>query len=186
MSGAFKVGGSSLENIRANTDRRKESTTNEIDLTDDGPDAVERMVEYFYSGDYHDAAAEQNENLVRLTLHIGIYSLADKYDVPGLGALAMTYFQAILSKGAKARRKDDCMPCVRSIYESTPDSNTGLRDLFVDHVVESYMNDKWKKSEPLLKAAFLEIPQFGWDCFLRIQNGPNETMNDIWRKLRRH
>lgn len=137
------------------------------------------MIKYFYT-DFYAALPADDTPLSRLTLHIEMYSLADKFDVPGLGERAIAYFKETL---ATARSPADYMPCAGIIYESTPESNTRLRNLITGHVVESYMTEKWERSDPLLKAAFMEAPAFGWDCFLRLQEGPQGPWNAGWRRL---
>lgn len=134
------------------------------------------MIKYFYMGFYAALPADDTP-LSRLTLHIEMYSLADKYDVPGLEARAMAYFKETL---ATARCPAVYMPCADIIYESTPESNTKLRDLITDHVVECYMIEKWESSDPLLKAAFMEVPAFGWDCFLRLYKGVRDPWKADW------
>lgn len=147
-------------------------------MTQDGLHLVERMIKYFYM-DFYAALPADDTPLSRLTLHIEMYSLADKYDVPGLEARAMAYFKQTLDT---ARSPADYMPCAGLIYESTPETNTRLRNLITGHVVECYMTEKWERSDPLLKAAFMEAPAFGWDCFLRLQKGPKDPWNAGWRR----
>lgn len=124
------------------------------------------MIKFFYSGCYEELLDGHDTLLSCLTLHIEMYSLADKYDVPKLGELAIANFKATLTV---TKSSGDYLPCVRAIYESTPDSNTGLRRVIVDYVVNRNSAYRGKISEPLLKAAFIEAPQFGWDCFLLLQ-----------------
>lgn len=142
------------------------------------------MIGYFYSGTYaenldEDDTDEDDKFLSRLTLHIEMYCLADKYDVSGLMELALANFKTVL---ATLPSPADCVPCVRTIYELTPDSNTILRDVIVDHLVVNYgdMVRMWKGSEPLLKAEFIEVPQFGWDFFERLKQWLRT--NSSWSK----
>lgn len=130
------------------------------------------MIEYFYSGTYTELEILDKgaTTLSRLTLHIEMYSLADKYNVTRLGERAIDRFKRIL---AEAWVIDECMPCVRTIYESTPNSNRGLRDVIIDHIfvvfhdIITLWNNKWEEGEQLLKAEFIENSQFGWDFFVR-------------------
>ena len=124
------------------------------------------MIKFFYSGFYEELPDGDVTLLSRLTFNVEMYSLADKYDVPKLGELAIAHFQETLTE---TQSPGDYLPCVRAIYESTPDSNTGLRRVIVKYVVNRNIKRVWRMSEPLLKAAFIEAPQFGWDCFLLLQ-----------------
>ena len=125
------------------------------------------MIRFFYSGCYKKLPDGDVTHLSRLTLHVEMYSLADKYDVSKLGEAAIANFQEALTN---TQGSDDYLPCVRAIYESTPDSNTGLRSVIVTHVVNRYNTYRYKMRRTLLEAAFIEAPQFGWDCFLLLQN----------------
>lgn len=160
--------------IRANFPLCQESRTNMIDLSHDSLHLLERMIGYFYSGIYEGLTDKDATPGSHLTLHVEMFAFADKYDVPGLGEQASCHFQALLHK---VRHVAECLSCVCAVYESTPHSNTRLRDLIVNHVVKLYVAE-WEMSEPLLKAAFIETPQFGWDCFLQLQR--NSISKDQW------
>lgn len=130
------------------------------------------MIRFFYSGCYKEFPDGDVTPTPRLTLHIEMYSLADKYDVPKLGEVAAVYFHKALED---SKSSGDYLPCVPAIYESTPDSNTGLRSVIVKYVVNRGAKQELSKS--LLKAAFIEAPQFGWDCFFQFQR----HINKEWR-----
>lgn len=121
------------------------------------------MIRFFYSGCYEGRSDEYFTPLSRFKLHVDMYSLADKYGVPKLGKVAIAHFQDALT--ADGTNQGDYLPVVRAIYESTPPWKDGLRRAIVKHVVNCDSLDEGKKRDSLLKATFVEVPQFGWDCF---------------------
>ncbi|MCJ1468014.1 hypothetical protein MMC07_006640 [Pseudocyphellaria aurata] len=143
--------------------------TNTIDLSHHDLHLVARMIEYFYSGTYDDPTDEDTSIGSRLILHAEMFALADKYDVPGLGEKAIQYFQSILPNAHLA----EYVPCIRTIYGSTLYSSARFREIIVNHVVEQgYMGEE---NEKLLKAAFIENPRFGWDCYTQLQSNTQDA-----------
>lgn len=66
------------------------------------------MIGYFYSGTYAENLDEDDTDedatlLSRLTLHLEMYRLADKYDVSGLMELALANFKKHFSPHYPAR-----------------------------------------------------------------------------------
>ena len=132
------------------------------------------MIKFFYSGCYEKLPNEPVTYLSRLTLHIVLYSLADKFDVAKLGELAIANFREVLTQSWSP---GDYLPCVPAIYESTPDSNTGLRRVIVEYAVNGKQNySRWKMDQSLFEAAFIEAPRFGWDCFLLLQRSSTNKL----------
>lgn len=60
-----------------------------------------------------------------LTIHAGMYALADKYQVKGLGRLAKTKFRESLDHHVDS---EDFIAAVQLTYSNTPETNRGLRD----------------------------------------------------------
>lgn len=114
----------------------KEGAERKIVLHEDQPGMVERMVYYFYNFDYacDNTEGEQRRPLgpvLQLKMHIHMYSTADKYDVPGLKALACETF-----KESSDLINTSWTYMVSVTHEvakvSLPESDTTLRDLLVD------------------------------------------------------
>ncbi|KAH6865051.1 hypothetical protein BKA58DRAFT_238073 [Alternaria rosae] len=63
-----------------------------------------------------------------LTIHAGMYALADKYQVKGLGRLAKIKFRDSLDHHVDS---EDFIAAVQLTYSNTPESNRGLRDEIV-------------------------------------------------------
>lgn len=137
-----------------------------IDLNNDPPHLVDRMVQFLYHSDYstleaggdaHDKDLKQR----RLLLHVDLYALADRYDIGGLATLARDNYNGRVDFGADALCAIETIP---RIYASTPESNRGLRDIVV-RGIKKHSEDVF--NVPAAKAQFYEIfletPQFALD-----------------------
>jgi hypothetical protein len=100
--------------------------TGEIKLDHDGPEAVHKMISFFYTQTYtlDDTASEP------LLSHTRIYITADKYDVPLLKRLARENYKKVTLE-----KFDEnlflFMDSLRMIYDETPESDKGLRDVAI-------------------------------------------------------
>ena len=74
----------------------QEGSSRRIELEEDNPLAVARMITYFYTFDYDDSltSVEANTNKVynELDMNAWVYVTADKYDVPELRTMALRKF----------------------------------------------------------------------------------------------
>jgi hypothetical protein len=124
----------------------KESYSGRIELEDD-PATVERMISYVYTLDYRDeehqqpesgscdpmpcdetsdSGREEDQPALFGTTSVRVYTIADKYDIPPLKELAKTKFQ---TWGEKNWARKEFSDIVKEIFESTPKSDRGLRDI---------------------------------------------------------
>ena len=73
----------------------QESHTKEMLLEEDDPAIVEHMVNYFYGLEYNltDLDGAPRDKKCELLTHAAVYTLADKYDIPGLKQRALSAFQ---------------------------------------------------------------------------------------------
>lgn len=121
------------------------------------------MVPFFYYGSYPDLVNEPVEANVKL--HIDMYSMADKYEIPGLEKVALAKFNADLTKIPHSTSGIDfLLGCIRAIYDSTPPSNRNLRELAVKHLaIRRHSIKDHDGSCELLHALNLEFADFSWD-----------------------
>ena len=87
-----------------------------------------------------------------------MYALSDQYDIPALGALAKSRLDLICMIKWDSKSFLEIVP---RVYESTLESNQGLRTVVLEHA-RKHSNDFMK--DELLKASFngllLTIPEF--------------------------
>ncbi|EAT89577.1 hypothetical protein HBH56_016670 [Parastagonospora nodorum] len=93
-----------------------------------------------------------------LNIHAKIYALADRYFVKGLKALACEKFEECLEVSFAAK---SFYEAINIVFTTTPDTDTGLRDLAVKRVSEEkrkYCLD----ADPDLRKALKEIPDLAY------------------------
>lgn len=113
----------------------KEGAESKIELQEDLSPMVERMVYYFYNFDYYDGSDSTKTTETRpwpgLFVHIQMYSIADKYDVPGLRALAIEKFKAFTTgPDVTSGILTNATHAINKLQ--LPETDTLLRDLLVD------------------------------------------------------
>ena len=102
-----------------------------MDLEPEDPLAVEVMIWFIYFGNYPHLQEAGEDGIfgdLRFDAHIKVYAIAKKYDIPALALLAKKHFMH-----AVKWRWWTCLflHCIPLIYETTPESDGGLRRLLV-------------------------------------------------------
>ncbi|KAI9772811.1 MAG: hypothetical protein M1839_002284 [Geoglossum umbratile] len=149
----------------------QEAKSNRIILAEDDHDTVKRMITYFYIHDYDDevhstAFSQPNESCFQgrhmpmreqpaLFSSIRVYALADKYDIQELKSLAESRFRIWATT---YWIHPDFPDMVRDVYNSTPSTDRGLRNIvekvLVDHALEV-------TEQPRFKELLVEIVELG-------------------------
>ena len=117
----------------------KECREGKITLQDDDISVVEAMIQFMYNLDY-----SVIESVCPLLFNAKVYGIADKYNVPGLKVVAKRKFAHKIScRPAKpgygynvkvdytTTEIDNFSKAVIEVYDSTPSSDRGLRDILV-------------------------------------------------------
>ncbi|PVH91084.1 hypothetical protein DM02DRAFT_546495, partial [Periconia macrospinosa] len=104
----------------------KESANGVIDLKGDDVSVVEAMLEFIYTHDYNAIGEGVSSPML---FNINVYGLADKYDVPELKSRAKQKFENTVEI---CWDMDDFPYAITQVYQSTPLSDRGLRELVVD------------------------------------------------------
>jgi speckle-type POZ protein len=94
---------------------------------------VQRMVAFFYTGDYTDDTEEGDAvedaaidlSLPNLSIHAAMFALADKYNIEELSVLSAEKYSKDLTKHPDV---DNFLLSIPEVYGSTPTSSRGLRD----------------------------------------------------------
>lgn len=103
----FRVRSSRYQDERYTDWASSESITGVIDLQEEEPEMVERMLIYLYVLDYNTAPAtslqpdtvfqvdrNDKELKAQLITHVAMYAMADRYDIPSLSVAAKAKFAA--------------------------------------------------------------------------------------------
>lgn len=107
----------------------EEATSGIINLPDDDPNHVERMLRYMYVHDYTDIQHASEHQDSSVVINVCMYVIADKYRVLLLKDRAISKFQEGLEG---AQNLDtlirDVVAAVNLIYTTIPNSDRSLRD----------------------------------------------------------
>ncbi|KAL8778189.1 MAG: hypothetical protein Q9213_007525 [Squamulea squamosa] len=146
----------------------QEGKTGCIDLKEEDPTMIDRLVNYLYSCDYDDYAtlpltnsqrqfpAEYPIQTRQLACVVNMYVIGDRYEIAGLRNLSKAKFSTALPI---RWNKENFLDIVRTIYDDTVPSDRGLRDCLTPIFKERGL-------ELRSRAAFkdlLRIPDFAAD-----------------------
>ncbi|KAL3464363.1 hypothetical protein BJX64DRAFT_286493 [Aspergillus heterothallicus] len=111
-----------------------ETSTDTVKLMDDDTRFVQVMIDFMYGCDYD---SSENGNSSSILFHIGVYQIADKYDVPNLKRHAKLQFENLVNI---VWQMDDFPLAIAEAYAATPESHRGLRDAIV-RIVGLHISD---------------------------------------------
>ncbi|OJD32335.1 btb poz domain protein [Diplodia corticola] len=104
----------------------KESTRGVIELNNDDPSAVKAMLEFLYTFDYTDPNGADYSKI--LLFDAEMYALGEIYAISSLKKLAKKRFQDMFERPLDGHI---IAPAIRAIYDTTPETDRGLRDVVV-------------------------------------------------------
>ena len=107
----------------------KEGVSGEINLQEDDPDMVDKMLCFLYTSDYQDDAGGCRPLLVDAKM----YAIGDKYRINALKSLANTKFSDALDAGWDIVSFPEV---IETVYTTTPASDRGLRDCVAPVLLE--------------------------------------------------
>ncbi|CAI6077698.1 unnamed protein product, partial [Clonostachys chloroleuca] len=114
----------------------KEACEGIVDLSSDDLGIVEIIIHYFYHLDYEllpqrchaDTGTNEFEQPLCLSTHAKVYSLAEKYVITGLKALALEKFKTATSKHWETH---DLLGAAKEAYASTLETDRELKNAVV-------------------------------------------------------
>lgn len=103
-----------------------------------------------------------------------MYAAADKYNIPPLASLSLKKFTSAINFSLFT--DTDLFSVIEYVYNTTPDSNRGLRDVIV---AQTQTRGRTIIADALLNARLEEItssvPQFAWDMIQKtLRPGPSK------------
>ena len=129
----FKVITLMLRQIENELRSAQESADRRIELPDDKPEMVLRMIEYFYLGQYRDdvfTTGFPEKRNSAMDTNVEMYALGDKYGIKGLKNLSAEKFQNSLNASRRKLGEGGTVLCAISlVYATTPDTDRILRDI---------------------------------------------------------
>ncbi|KAH7112372.1 hypothetical protein EDB81DRAFT_922966 [Dactylonectria macrodidyma] len=166
--------------------------TNSFNFLDDDPLSVDCIVQFFYRSDYNNTRSAPGLNaeigVVQkdeapnspsdntgpndsdLVLHVKVYALAEKYDIPLLKALSLRKFEAA---ALQHWRSPYLLDALREAYVSTIEEDQGMRTAGVKilHTRRELLE------EENLRQLLKELPQLTYDqlMYLNEMTKPSQT-----------
>ena len=113
-----------------------------IELKEDEASVVEAMLNFMYNFNY-DASGSDQAPVSPMTFSARVYSIADKYHVPALKSQAKQKFEKAVKT---CWNMDDFPNAIIEVYNSTPATDRGLRDLVVG-IAYMHINTLLKKQD---------------------------------------
>lgn len=100
-----------------------------IELKEDHPNVLDVMINYFYKFDYSEdgLVGVGRPFMDALDLDAQVFAIADKYEASDLEQCALKKFCQSLPSVLMQKRNP--LPAITTVYESTPASKRGLRDV---------------------------------------------------------
>ena len=142
-------------------------------MEDDDLYIVERMISFMYFRSYADRDPEPEEGPSSRSVfrtHAEVYAIADKYDLPELSELAMSKFSKELMWD---HDRTEFLRSVPKVYDLTPDSNRGLRDVVVAYVRQHAEElREGKELASLFDSVAHSVPGFAADLLIQYMDAP--------------
>ena len=148
----------------------QESAARKVTLQDDPTLAVRLLLDYFYTFDYPEpmssiAPAEADTNPRNsLEAYSQVFTVADKYAVPGLRDLALKKFKSAtkpvfgLTPAFRRTLAKDLVVAIPHVYHNTPPKDRSLRDAVLAPWEDGDLLKFVEKS--VLLGLFEEVPEF--------------------------
>jgi hypothetical protein len=130
--------------------------------------AVKLMIHYFYHHDYpwelpthigHDKLTTENVSKGAFTVHSKMYAMGEKYQVPGLKALAIKKFELCWAKTGAGLNT-----AIVIAFMSTPETDQGLRKDIVDTLSNNPSIPKHQVVDQTIK----EIPELVYALYRKV------------------
>jgi hypothetical protein len=132
--------------------------------------AIDHMIRYFYHHNYPSPFPTQRDQSKLTTdvitkgiliIHAKMYAMGEKYQVPGLKALAVNKFRACWYK-----TNSGLGTAIVVAYMSTPETDQPLREMVVDMLVRS----PWMPKTEVLDETIKRIPELVYALYRKIAN----------------
>ncbi|KAL8927009.1 MAG: hypothetical protein Q9208_002554 [Pyrenodesmia sp. 3 TL-2023] len=157
---------------KACTNGFQESQTSTIHLPDDDPLYLSLMLEFFYTKKYSvDRHFDLEHAMDRVTAHIALYTLGDKYEIPALCRFSADEFKT----GQSIPQTVSLLETVPLIYTRTSEI-CPLRDAVVYELIDRQeLLDASSEAYTLMHQHLREIDEFREDIF-------RELIREKWSK----
>jgi len=118
-----------------------------------------KMVQFFYNMDYDDEVKGiEGKDISRLQVHVRMFAIGDKFDIPVLRSLAAEKYG---NRCSLSWNDLEFLGSIREIYTSTPDSIPELRNVAVSVALCKVQDmQKSKDVKEVYEGLLKEVPEF--------------------------
>ncbi|KAK5698838.1 hypothetical protein LTR97_006486 [Elasticomyces elasticus] len=109
----------------------KEAKDGVVEIHDDYPEVIDKMIHYIYKTEY----SESDTELAPVLFNVRMVAAAEKYFVKFLAALAVSKLDYFISNVGTAWGSKDFADAIAEAYTTTHDSDRELRDTLLQMVV---------------------------------------------------
>ncbi|KAK4064057.1 uncharacterized protein Triagg1_9213 [Trichoderma aggressivum f. europaeum] len=124
-------------------------------------DAVERLVDYLYTGNYKTIpsdSSEEQDKASELITHDNLMGLADEYSIPGLLQLSMEKGKAAVRDEPEIRALIECIP---KVYKSVINPDSKIFNMMIESIRERIGSIPIDHNiRYILNFAMQEVPDF--------------------------
>lgn len=137
-----------------------EASSGKIDLPDDDPALVQKLMDFFYTGDYaqttkaSDGSEVPDDTCSILFDEAKVYIMADKFIVPDLKEISLERFRSAAKRAeSMSSWQCDSFPLVADeIYNSTTRSDLALKEILCRLLVSKRGNKElWSSMQPVFR-----------------------------------
>ena len=129
---------------------------------------IARMVSHCYGFTYQSLQLDNEESYISpLMTNIKMYALGEKYEIQSLKEAATKLFDMFLNSRSEEwiPEIEDIINIISEVFESTPESDRGLRDVLIDFFAQSWPS---LSSIPELKLKMIEVSEFTFGIIDRL------------------
>ncbi|PTB65914.1 hypothetical protein BBK36DRAFT_1121320 [Trichoderma citrinoviride] len=133
---------------------------------------VQRMVDFFYKGDY-DGKTDNLEAVQDMLIHVAMFTLADMYLIDGLRTLSETKF----TQAVKKLKEPGVIPqYVKPVYDLQAECSKSLRDVVIETVRLRITELPFGLDiKQILDGLMGEVPEFAKDLAMSYIQQPQYT-----------
>lgn len=154
----------------------QESVTGVLDLEDDDPSTVARMINFLYLQDYDESVTNEEaskEGYGRLLINTMVYIIGDKYDIQPLKNLAKKKYEAALVTDWNT---PSFSASLELLYEELPESDICLTSLAL-HVACKNVEELKNREE--FTTLCKSNPAIAYDLFITIAESMASTQQGL-------
>lgn len=133
-----------------------------VDLSEDEPEIVAAMVQFFYTAQYSEKTCTSNPAAHCLLHHVQLYCLADRFSITLLKSLITHHLDLIFSQDENIWDIQDLASATKYAYENTAPNDNTMKDILIPLIIQEMRLSFNEESGPISRL-MLELAEVGHD-----------------------